>query len=52
LIKLEDARHVIFLPLDKHPWSIFADDQRVRLGLLLNIALPPIFEAFEAALQE
>jgi len=52
LIELEDAKFVAVLPLGKYQWGMLVDGQKVQLGMLLNIAIPHVFEAFEAAMKE
>ena len=52
LIELEDGKYVVVLPLGKYQWGMLVDGQKVQLGMLLNIAIPHVFEAFEAAMKE
>lgn len=52
LLELEDNKYIIILPLGKYQWGILVDSQKVKLGVLLNVAIPNALEAIEAALKE
>lgn len=52
LIRLEDGKFVIVLPMGKYQWGMLIDGEKVQLGLLINIVLPKIIESFEAAIKE
>lgn len=51
LIRLEDGKFVIVLPMGKYQWGMLIDGEKVQLGLLINIVLPKIIESFEAAMK-
>ncbi len=44
-----DKKMVIVIPLGDYQWGILVDGTKVKLGLLLNIAIPKIIDAFEEA---
>lgn len=52
LIKLDDGKFVIVLPMGKYQWGMLIDGEKVALGLLINIVLPKIIESFEAAMKD
>lgn len=51
MLDLEADSLVIVLQFEKHQWGILVNEQKVQLGLLLNIAIPNAREAFEEALK-
>jgi CheY-like chemotaxis protein len=50
MLDLADKKRVIVIPLGDYIWGILVDGQLSPLGLLLNIALPKVIDAFESAL--
>lgn len=41
---------LLFLPFGEYQWGIAIDTKKAKLGLLLNVILPTIVNAFEEAL--
>ena len=50
LLDLEDDKMLVFLPLGEYQWGIAIDSRKAKLGLLLNVIMPKMVEAFEEAL--
>jgi CheY-like chemotaxis protein len=48
-IHLADDRGIVAIPLGEYEWRIMVDFKKVTLGLLLNVILPKIMNAFEDA---
>ena len=48
-INLEGGNMVIVIPLGDFQWGMLIDTNKTQLGLLLNVAIPKMIEAFEAA---
>jgi YesN/AraC family two-component response regulator len=49
MLDLADKRRVVVIPLGDYIWGILTDGKKTPLGLLLNIALPKVVDAFEEA---
>lgn len=47
ILDLQDGKMVIVIPLGDYVWEMLIDTQKARLGLLLNITIPQMIEAFE-----
>ena len=52
MLDLLDNKLVVILPMGEYRWGILVDSSKVQLGLLLNIIIPRIIDAFEEALTE
>ncbi len=50
ILDLADKKMVVVIPLGDYQWGILMDGTKVKLGLLLNIAMPKIIDAFEEAI--
>ena len=50
ILDLADAKMVIVIPLGDYQWGLFVDTKKVQLGLLLNVVMPKIIDAFEEAI--
>ena len=50
LIDLADNKMVLNIPLGEYQWLMLLEGQDVKLGLLLNVVLPDILDAFEESL--
>jgi len=50
MLDLADKKRVVIIPLGDYSWGILVDGTITPLGLLLNIALPKVIDAFEDAL--
>jgi len=50
LLDLADKKLVIILPLGDYMWGMLIDGTITPLGLILNIALPKVIDAFESAI--
>ena len=46
---LAENKGLIFVTLGDYQWRIVIDTKRCKLGLLLNVTLPPIISSFEDA---
>ncbi len=51
IVDLEDNKMLIFLPLGEYQWGIAVDSNKAKLGLLLNVVIPEIVEAFSDAIK-
>jgi len=51
VIDCENNRMLIFLPLGEYQWGIAVDSSKAKLGLLLNVVIPEIVEAFADAIK-
>ncbi len=51
-IDLTDNHLVVVIPMGDYQWGMLLDTRKVQLGLLLNIVLPKVVDAFEEALAE
>lgn len=49
MLDLADKKRVIVVPLGDYQWGVLVDGKNTPLGLLLNIALPKVIDAFEEA---
>ncbi|MCP4216763.1 MAG: hypothetical protein GY765_19085, partial [bacterium] len=49
-LDLADKKMVIVIPLGDYQWGILVDGDKTKLGLLLNISIPKIIDAFEEAI--
>ncbi len=52
LLDLVDNNMVIILPMGEYRWGMMVDSSKIQLGLLLNIVIPKIIDAFEEAVTE
>ena len=52
MLDLLDNKLVVILPMGEYRWGILVDSSKVQLGLLLNIIIPRIIDAFEEALTD
>jgi hypothetical protein len=52
MLDLLDNKLVIVLPMGEYRWGILVDNSKIQLGLLLNIIIPRIIDAFEEALTD
>ncbi len=52
ILDLADAKMVIVIPLGDYQWGLLIDTKKVQLGLLLNVVMPKIIDAFEEAIAE
>ena len=50
LLDLKDGKMVICIPLGDFIWAMLVDKTKAQMGLLLNVVMPKIIEAFEEAL--
>jgi hypothetical protein len=50
LLDLKDGKMVICIPLGDFLWGMLVDKEKAQLGLMLNVIMPKIIEAFEDAL--
>lgn len=50
ILDLEDNKMLCFLPLGEYQWGIALDTTKAKLGLLLNVVIPEIVDAFEDAI--
>ncbi|MFB3925067.1 MAG: hypothetical protein ACE14T_03355 [Syntrophales bacterium] len=49
-LDLAGNKGILFLPFGDYQWGIAIDTQKAKLGLLLNVILPKIVNAFEDAI--
>lgn len=49
IINLEGGHMVVVIPMSDYQWGMLIDTKKIQLGLLLNIAIPEMIKAFEAA---
>ena len=52
MMDLLDNKLVIILPMGEYRWGVLVDSSKVQLGLLLNIIVPRIIDAFEEAITD
>jgi len=52
MIDLTGGHMVVIIPLGDYQWGMMLDMKKIQLGLLLNIVLPKVVDAFEDALAE
>ncbi|MDM8539747.1 response regulator [Desulfococcaceae bacterium HSG9] len=52
LLDLVDDQMVIILPMGEYRWGILIDSSKIQLGLMLNIVIPKIIDAFEDAVTD
>ncbi len=52
ILDLVDAKMVIVIPLGDYQWGMLVDTNKAQLGLLLNVVMPKIIDAFEEAITE
>ena len=50
MLDLVDAKMVIVIPLGDYQWGMLVDTNKAQLGLLLNVVMPKIIDAFEEAI--
>lgn len=51
-IDLTSNNLVVVVPMGDYQWGMLIDTKKVQLGLLMNIVLPKVVDAFEEALAE
>ena len=49
VLNLDGGHMVVVLPLGQYQWGMLIDTNKAKLGLLLNVVLPKMITAFEAA---
>ncbi len=52
LLDLVDNKMVVVIPLADHQWAMVLDKRELQLGMLLNIVLPKMIDAFEESITE
>ncbi len=50
MMDLAGAKLVVVIPLGDYQWGMLVDTNKVQLGLLLNVVMPKIIDAFEEAI--
>ncbi len=50
MLDLADKKRVVVIPLGDYQWGMLIDGPQTPLGLLLNVAIPKVIDAFEDAL--
>ena len=50
MMDLTDAKMAILIPLADYQWGMLVDTNKAKLGLLLNVVMPKIIDAFEEAI--
>jgi len=50
ILDLADANIVVVIPLGDYQWGMLVDVKKAQLGLLLNVVMPKIIDAFEEAI--
>ena len=50
MMDLLDNKLVIILPMGEYRWGVLVDSSKIQLGLLLNVIVPKIIDAFEEAI--
>ena len=50
IIELEEGKAFVVLNMGKYQWSVLLDTRLCSLGLLINIVVPKVTEAFHASL--
>ena len=48
-LDLAGNKGIIFIPLGDYQWGVAIDTKKAKLGLLLNVLLPKMLDAFEDA---
>lgn len=52
LLDLTDDKMVIVIPMGDYQWGMLCDSKKAQMGLVLNVALPHIIDAFEEAIAD
>jgi len=52
ILDLVDNNMVIILPMGEYRWGMMVNSLKIQLGLLLNIVIPKIIDAFEDAVTD
>jgi len=50
VLDLADAKLVIVIPLGDYQWGMLFDTNKAQFGLLLNVVMPKLIDAFEEAI--
>jgi len=50
ILDLANANMVVVIPLGDYQWGMLVDTNKAQLGLLLNVVMPKIIDAFEEAI--
>ncbi len=50
ILDLVDGKMVVVIPLGDYQWGMLIDTKKVQLGLLLNVVMPKMINAFEEAI--
>ncbi len=50
MLDLVGAKMVIIIPLGDYQWGMLVDSNKGQLGLLMNVVIPKVIDAFEAAI--
>jgi hypothetical protein len=48
-LDLAGNKGILFIPLGDYQWGVAIDTKKAKLGLLLNVILPKMLDAFEDA---
>jgi len=48
-LDLAGNKGILFIPLGDYQWGVAIDTKKAKLGLLLNVLLPKMLDAFEDA---
>ncbi len=48
-LDLAGSKGLLFIPFGEYQWGIAIDTRKAKLGLLLNMVLPKVMNAFEEA---
>ena len=52
LMELTDSKMAMLIYMGDYQWGMLIDSTKAQLGLLLNVVLPKIIDAFEEAIAE
>jgi YesN/AraC family two-component response regulator len=52
IVDLADGKMVIVISLGEFQWGMLADRRKIQLGLLLNVIMPKMIDAFEQSMTE
>ena len=50
ILDLVDEKMVIVMPMGDYQWGMLVDGKKTQLGLLMNVVMPKIIDAFEEAI--